>query len=867
MAVKVDLEAKKVAVGVGDLVSESLAVGRVSGVGLGARLALGREAHATHQRSQAWRRPLYGRELSVRWRTVVDGFELTVQGRVDGVYVSGEDGRLVVEEVKSVALTPLMFGALGAESYPHYLEQLRLYCFLVERGGPGTAGAPAAGVAGRLVFVNLADGGEKTVEVSGPFDDCERLVTERVRLLIERERARSRQQRARAAGAAGVRFPHAQPRPHQDRMIAAVQQALEQGRHLLVSAPSGIGKTAGALYPAVKHALATGKRVFFVTAKNTQQQIARETLSRTLPAAAETLPAAAKPAGQRRAPSEAAGTAPVTAVFFRSRESMCINTVYACREEFCPHLQQFRAKLQRTRALEGLEQQRLISPEAMMEAGRAAGLCPFELALLEAERAAVVVCDYNYVFDPQVYLRRFFQESDCSDAILIIDEAHNLAGRAMQYYSPSLSCRRVRELMDGLGHVEPALARDFKKWLRRLEEFFRNAERRSGDEYSQLEAFDAEDDPTGRGGPASGGRGRQEQKFLIACPRAFFEELKPAANKLAIRYFLDKLTSGRAIPDDPVEEFFSEFARFCSVLALQGDEFAYIYDASQGRSLRILCMDPSRQLAGRLAGFHSVIAVSATLAPVEFYRQMLGFDPQRTDVAEFASPFPLENRRVVVVPDVLTTWRHRAAGYKRVAEVIVQTVGARPGNYMALFPSFEFLESVAETLEPKLAGLGGVELVRQARQMTEQQRQELLGALRDGRGPRLVLAVQGGLFAEGVDYPGEQLLGVIVVSPALPQVGFERELMRQYYERTHGSGFEYAYLYPGMSRVIQSVGRLIRSETDRGVAVLVCRRFAQRQYASLFPPDWRPVRSDGARSGGLGAELRRFWGGYSKKAE
>ena len=207
-----------------------------------------------------------------------------------------------------------------------------------------------------------------------------------------------------------------------------------------------------------------------------------------------------------------------------------------------------------------------------------------------------------------------------------------------------------------------------------------------------------------------------------------------------------------------------------------------------------------------------------------------------------------------MVSEVLTTFRQRAAHYGKIAEVIAATAAAHRGNYLALFPSYDFLR---ETI-PRLPA-GGWELQIQQAKMTEAERQQLLDSLRQTDPPKLVLAVQGGVFAEGVDYPGEVLSGVIVVSPALPQVSFERELMRRHYDGLNGKGFEYAYLYPGMNRVIQSVGRLIRSETDRGVAVLVCQRFNQATYSALFPPDWESQRRNVLRCNMLPFELHQFW--------
>jgi len=815
MGVRIDLASKRVTLGVGDLLAEPAAnVGRVGGISAWTRMALGRETHAVYQRQQTGRHTGYAREVAIKYQTAVDDFAVTVQGRIDGVIPPVTEGEpWVVEEIKSAVLPPLMFAALAAETHPHYVEQLRLYCFFI-------AAMEQKPTSGRLVFINVADNERREFNFAGPFDDCAKLIADRVRVLLGQAQAEQQRRAGRRFAAANLTFPHRQPRRHQDEMIAAVERALAGGRHLLVNAPSGIGKTAGALFPVVKDALANGRRVFLVTAKNTQQEIAVETLRKM-------------------------GAA--VAVQIHAREKMCINSVYACREEFCPHLQMFPAKIQQTGVLERLLDQGIITPAATIAAGRGSSVCPFELALMAAEKADVIVCDYNYVFDPQVYFRRFFQDADHAEDVLVIDEAHNLVQRAMDYYSPVLRRREIHALSRHLGHVEPKLARDLRKFLRALDDVFESLAQERGDEYSQL----ADEDETAAPAPASA---TGERKFVIASPRPHFNDLKPAFTKLTVRYLLDKVMGGRAIPDDPVEEFFAAFAQFCAVLAMEGDEFAYVFDGSPGQALAIVCMDPSARLADRVNGFHSVIAMSATLAPIEFYRQMLGFDNERTETLSLPSPFPPDQRQIVVVPNVLTTFRARAGNYARIADTIAATAAAHAGNYMALFPSYDFLRGVAEHLPA-----GDWQLLRQEARMNEAQRRELIAALATTDPPKLVLGVQGGLFAEGVDFAGERLIGVIVVSPALPQVSFERELMRRYYDQRYGKGFEFAFLYPGMNRVIQSVGRVIRTETDRGVAILVCQRFKQTQYASLFPADWAACLIEARSLDDLSAKLRGFW--------
>ena len=276
---------------------------------------------------------------------------------------------------------------------------------------------------------------------------------------------------------------------------------------------------------------------------------------------------------------------------------------------------------------------------------------------------------------------------------------------------------------------------------------------------------------------------------------------------------------------------------------------------------QILCKDPSRRLGERLDACYGAVGMSATLVPLTFYRDVLGFDRDRTRLAALASPFPKEHRRVLVVPDVSTRYRHRARSYEPVARAIEHVVAARRGNYFVFFPSFAYLEAVA----PHIATDAAI-VVRQERSMPERDRAQLLERLRDERRGHVVLAVQGGIFAEGVDYPGGMLIGVIVVGPGLPRVSFEQDLMRAYFDERYEMGFEYAYLYVGMNRVVQSVGRLIRSEHDTGVAVLVGQRFATPLYAELLPPDWYEISPAECVTRDLAGDLAAFWEGVDDEA-
>jgi DNA excision repair protein ERCC-2 len=288
-----------------------------------------------------------------------------------------------------------------------------------------------------------------------------------------------------------------------------------------------------------------------------------------------------------------------------------------------------------------------------------------------------------------------------------------------------------------------------------------------------------------------------------------------------------------------------------------GDELAPLIEkTNDGLKLKIFCKDPSRFLGKIFDSAHATIALSATLEPFEFYRKTLGFPDDRTTEVSLPSPFPRENRKIVVISDVETTYKQRANHYDRIAETVGQIAEASEGNYLALFPSYAFLREVGERMPPLRKNV-----LTQRTDMTDYERNAFLDILRHRgtRGGNLILAVSGGMYAEGVDYQGDMLSGVMVVGPALPQVSFEQELLKRYYDDQYGAGFEFAYLIPGMTRVVQSAGRVIRSESDVGVIALLCRRFTQESYTRYFPADWYEESPRELVSKKPASEIRAFF--------
>jgi len=727
----------------------------------------------------------YETERVVRLTFPVDDFTAVLEGRLDGRFE--EDGRVVVDEVKSLHFAEDLGKLPGSPKWARFETQLRWYMLAVAR-------AEGREVAGRLVLADIETAETRLHAVA--LDPAAVLadLTRRVRWLLEEFHAAHALAEAKRAEALTLAFPFEGYRRGQRSMAAAVARAAATGAHLLVEAPTGIGKTAAALHPLLVAALTRGRKLYVLTAKTTAQEMFVRTL-------------------------DSLDGATFRSVRLRAKERMCANDVVLCHEDHCRFAKDYSAKLEASGLIDRLlDTRRHLDPDAVFEEARGEEVCPFEVSLELAERADVVVGDYNYVFDPIVALSGARDPASLAGSYLLVDEAHNLVDRGRGYYSPELSDAALAALEERIGAFGAKTAWDAAQAARRVRQLVADAA-------ALL--------------PAEG----SEVADLVPLDGERLDDLRLDLEALLVRHLADLRAGGERVPDDPVLDLYFTFARFHDVARLaqppgaDGPDPAFDVLASRtpsGIRFAILCKDPSKPVGAILNGAAATVEMSATLTPPEFYRDLLGLDRDRTDVLRLPSPFPRENRAVLVAADVDTTFSARTRDAPRLAALVADVARACPGNVLALFPSYRFLDAVRS----HLPALSGRRVLRPSDRSTELERNGTLGALRDGGLPVLLLTVSGGAFAEGVDYPGEMLSAVVVVSPALPQVRFEQERMRQYFEERFEKGFEYAYVVPGMTRVIQSAGRLIRSESDTGVIVLACRRFLREPYRRYLPADW-----------------------------
>ncbi len=802
MAIRV--REKHITLSVRDLLHTASRQQTISSFPLPQRGMLGRQAQVKVQQHKDRSFGLFHKEYSVQREYQYQDYTFTVQGRIDGLYRL--KNRAEIEEIKSVVLRSAEFKNLQIEHYPEFKEQVLFYAYLLQDELDGLEVFPY------LILVNLINDAKRTFQIDFKRTIVEQLLQQRFASIIqniEKEEAELEERRKKLTE---ISFGLSEKRPQQQQMMEQVTDVLQNSFHLMASAPTGTGKTAAALFPAIQYSFVNSKKIFFVTSKTTQQNIVFETVGPLI--------------------EQGLG---LHVLFLRASEKMCANDVYFCHEAFCPYIQNYQERCLDRNVLSELLENSMLTPEIIYAKGSAYTLCPFELSLDLSQFCDVLVGDYNYVFDPAVYLRRLFSRKDYADWVLIIDEAHNLYDRGMGYLSPEIRFERVKNLLVQTGKYKTKVYQLLNKALHEMEQLFTDLNLEGRTQYSG------------------------QQYFLAEINAAAWQSALEVYEAAFIKYLIHKVKKRILLIDDPLEKFFYELRRFVQVARIQDRAFVPFYNAEDNGILKIQCCDPSHYLGGRIDGFHSVLAMSATLDPISFYQEVLGFQEYRTNTMELDSPFPAEHRKIIIVPNISTRFKDRVQNAPAIAEIIRNTIKIHSGNYLAFFPSFNFLQQVNLFL-----GNLQSEKIIQKPGMKDEDRRQVLDELEKSDNPHLLLAVMGGIFSEGVDYAGNMAEGVIIISPALPQINYERELLRNYYDEQKEMGFDYAYIYPGMNKVIQSVGRLIRSAADKGIVLLIGERFSDDQYNSVLPEYWFESAGDVVIADDYEQEVKSFWAKWER---
>jgi len=490
-----------------------------------------------------------------------------------------------------------------------------------------------------------------------------------------------------------------------------------------------------------------------------------------------------------------------------------------------------------------LKKHDVFTRELLYREGLKHEVCPFELSLEVSLGCDMIIADYNYVFDPRVYLKRFFQQKGKENNVILVDEAHNLVDRAREMYSASIVRQSLMTFRHSIYLTHPDLAEKLRHILRTLTVM----------QYK----------PTASQSETAGKEYRVDQSppsMLLDPINAFLLFSEP---------LLTEKEGDEKEPPNWQDEFvgiYFELLHFRNTLELFGPEYRTISNGrNRSYTVQLMCLDPSLMLDKRMDAARSTVLFSATFSPLSYFKAMLG--GRSTDpTLRLPSPFPRENLQVMIDDRVETRYRMREKHTPAIAESLFTFLSAHQGNYLVFFPSYGYLNQVLDALEtcyfqhkastPELAEW---DILVQESGMSEPDREEWLTRFEQfGDSTRVGFCVLGGAFSEGIDLVGERLTGVAVVGVGLPQVNPIQEIIRSYFEERFGEGFDYAYTYPGLNRVLQASGRLIRTTTDRGGLLLLDTRFASRTYQNLLPPEWYPLPYL-SRSTGLQEMMQNFW--------
>ncbi len=744
-----------------------------------------------HRKIQRGMDGTYRAEVTLRHTVDMGDYDLLIEGRADGV-ITTPGGDTVIDEIKSVYHDIDMID----EPVPVHRAQALCYAYFLSCDEH----LESAGI--QITYCDLRTEEIKRFSEDLTFEELRDWFAALIRSYEKWASLLLKHMAERDLSLRLLSFPYPY-REGQRELANSVYKAIMQGRELFIQAPTGVGKTLSVVYPALKAmGNGAGERIFYLTAK---------ALTRT---AAEDCFSILREGGLR-----------FLTVTITAKEKLCPLEKPECNPQACPRAAGHYDRVNEA-VFDLLITEQAITRDVILSRAERYNVCPFELCLDLCGFADGIICDYNYVFDPNVRLRRFFSDEDDDGTILLVDEAHNLVDRAREMYSASLSKEDILAMKRLLKNRSGVVSR----CLDRLNRSLLRLKKSCGEEGTAYRLLREEDIPA-------------------AEIMALFGELDALLEK-------EREFEGR----DEVLEFYFSLRHFLAMSDDLSDCYRiYCEQGSDGFYLRLFNIDPSHRLAGCMRGARCTIFFSATLLPVMYYKKLLSGDPD--DYAVYAgSPFDPARRLLLIGADVSSRYtRRNATEYRKVTGYIHALAESHVGNYLVFFPSYSYMENIVDILAED--DCHGFEWKRQSNRMNEDEKEAFLSEFETVRERSFVgLCVLGGTFSEGIDLADERLEGVMIVGTGLPMVCREQEILRGYFDERGEDGFDYAYRIPGMNKVMQAAGRLIRTVRDRGVILLLDDRFLGSREQSLFPREWSEytvVNRDNA-----GDVIRRFWDGF-----
>ncbi len=703
----------------------------------------------------------YQKEYFLKNEFSINNISFLIEGRADGIII--ENDQVTIDEIKS---TYRDLELIDDGYNTAHLAQAKCYGYMYGLENN------VENLNIQLRYYNLDTEKTKTLVHEFTLGELEAFFYELLNTYLDWAETIINLQKERDKTIEKLDFPFENYRKGQRNFSVAVYQTIREGKKLFAQAPTGVGKTVSVLFPAIKSMFEKNTKIFYLTAKSSTKTIAFNTV---------------KIMGEK-------GLRLRTTII-TAKEKICFMEETKCEPEYCPYAKGYYDKLN-IPLREIIKNDCLYDREYIEEMGKKHELCPFELSLDLAYMSDIVICDYNYYFDPRVALQRediFNKDKD----ILLIDEAHNLEDRTRNMYSPELvkeEFYEVYKMMKDEKNLSKELYNINKKFID-IRKSIKEAEILQDPPDDLINAL---------------------RKFTVKAEK-YFSELK---NEKA--------------PDEFTDIYFKS-SFFIKIADIADENFCYYADNSGNKTMvKLFLIDPSDVLKGIEKGAWASVFFSATLTPLKYFRYLLGGD-EDDYILKIKSPFKMENLNLMVTSDISMRYTERDSNIERACEYINTIIRERRGNYMIFFPSYFFMNKVYSTYE-SLYDTSNILL--QSQGIDEEDQQEIVDKFINERNV-VLFTVVGGVFSEGIDLPLEKLIGAVIIGTGIPQISFERNIIKAFFDDKMKSGYDFAYKYPGFNKILQSAGRVIRTEEDKGTVLLIDSRLCQYTYLKLYPDHWK----------------------------
>lgn len=782
------LSNEKIKISVRELVEFVLRKGDLDNRFMGtARAQQGTLAHKKLQKSNETVFYKYEKEYVLTYSIYYDEFTIEIEGRADGI-ITNEDGTIVVDEIKT---TTRDLSYIDEDYNELHWAQAKCYGYIYSYDNH------LDNIDIQLSYYELTTEQIKSFKKTYTQKELESYFFSLIEMYYSWAKQQFHWKKIRDSSIQNTSFPFQTYRKGQRKLAVAVYKTIEEGKKLFIQAPTGIGKTISTVFPTVK-AMGEGlvSKIFYLTAKTVTRTVAEEAFN-----------------GLREKGLQ------IRTITLTAKEKICFNKEAGCNPEQCSFAKGHYDRVnQAIRALIACQQN--ITREVVEKYALEFNVCPFEFSLDLALLCDAVICDYNYAFDPSASLKRFFEEkeggksrnsTDNAGFVFLIDEAHNLVDRAREMFSAELIKSQVltcKKLMKGK-------VQNLYNDLDKINAYFINLRHKLESENLKYHIS------------------AEPQDKLYPLIRMFLKNAEEYLTK----------SSGTEGYEE-ILDFYFKCRAFTNISEMYNDSYVtYIDSENKDIKIKLFCVDPSSILKENMKKSKAAVLFSATLTPMDYFKEVLGGE-DRDYRMRLPSPFDKNNLKVTIAHDVSTRYIHREYSYEAISAYIEDFIKFKKGNYIVFFPSYAYMNKVYDVLKERLDkheenGENSIEIAIQNGIMTEKEKEEFIKRF-DENNERtfLAFAVLGGVFSEGIDLKGDRLIGAVIVGVGLPQICIERDIIKDYYDKKFRRGYEYAYMYPGMNKVLQAAGRVIRTEEDKGGILLIDERYNTQAYKRLFPMEW-----------------------------